>query len=117
MNKKITCIECPQGCALSVDIENCKVVSVEGNKCPKGIVYAKTEVENPVRILTTTVLTDGLEMKTIPVRTDKPIPKTELFKAMDEIRKLRVKEPVKTGDVIVSNFLNLKVNLIATRDS
>ncbi len=117
MNKKITCIECPVGCSLSVDIENCKVVNVSGHKCPKGLIYAQNEVENPLRILTTTVMTENLELKTIPVRTDKPIPKTDLFKAMEEVKKIRIKKDVRTGDVIVANFLGLGVDLIATRNS
>jgi len=36
MNKIITCIECPAGCELSVDIENAKIIKVSGNKCPNG---------------------------------------------------------------------------------
>lgn len=115
--KKFTCIECPRGCTLSVDIENCKAVKVTGNGCPKGVAYAITEVECPARILTATVIADGLMLKLIPVRTDKPIPKTDLFKAMEEIRKIRILRPVKCGDVIEENFLGLGVKLIATREA
>ena len=116
MIKKLTCIECPKSCALTVDIENCRIVKFGGNECPKGEEYAKTEIENPLRILTGTVLAKGLPFKMIPVRTDKPIPKAKVLEAAAEIKKIRVKIPFRIGDIIVPNFLGLGVNLIATRD-
>lgn len=116
MTRTITCIECPIGCRISVDIENCKAVKISGNKCPKGEIYSIYEVENPSRILTAAVLTKNLQLKMVPVRTDAPIPKAKIFEAMDEIRKIVVAKPVSTGDIIIKNFLNLGVNLIATRD-
>ena len=121
MIKNLTCIECPQGCALSVDIENCRVVKVEGAKCPRGEQYAVSEIENPQRVLTSTVVVgNGLKpfptLKMIPVRTDKPIPKEKLREVMAEIRKIIINKPVKMGEVIVSNLLGLNVNLIATRE-
>ncbi|MDP2910968.1 MAG: DUF1667 domain-containing protein [Candidatus Omnitrophota bacterium] len=113
--RKLTCIECPKGCRLAVDVENGKVVKVTGNECPKGEKYAISEVENPARILTSAVLGQGLELKMIPVRTDKPMPKSRIFEAMNEIKKIRVQNPLNAGDVIVKNFLGLDVNLISTR--
>jgi CxxC motif-containing protein len=114
--KTITCIECPVGCSLQVDIENCKVVKVSGHKCPKGEKYAITEVENPVRILTSTVLTKGLPVKMVPVRTDGPIPKARIMDIMSEIRKMVLDRPVRVGDVVAGNILGSGVNLVATRD-
>jgi len=102
---------------LSVDIENCRVVKVVGNKCPKGEKYAVTEVESPVRILTSSVLAEGLAMKMIPVRTDKPIPKHKLIEAMAEIKKIRIRKEVAIGETIMNNFLGLGVDLIATRNT
>ena len=116
MEKKLTCIECPKSCALSVDIEDCRVVKVEGNECPKGEVYAKAEIENPLRILTGTVLAQGLPLKMIPVRTDKPILKAKIIEAAAEIKKIRVTKPLRIGDVVAENFMGLGVNLIATRE-
>ena len=113
--KKLTCIECPEGCTLTVDMENSKVIRFTGNKCPKGEEYAISEIENPNRILTAVVLAQGLGLKMIPVRTDKPIPKSRIFEAMEEIKKVRVSKPLNTGDIVVKNFSGLGVNLIATR--
>ena len=116
MTKNLICIECPVSCILSVDIENCRVVKVKGNKCPKGEEYAKAEMENPVRILTSTVVSKGLSLKMVPVRTDKPIPKAKIQDAMNEIRKIRTEKSVHPGDIIIENFLGFGVNLVATRE-
>jgi CxxC motif-containing protein len=117
MTRKLTCIECPKGCVLSVEVEGAKVVKVSGNLCPKGLTYAAAEIENPQRILTSTVLAKGLPLKMVPVRTDRPIPKGRLMEAMREIRRLRIDKPVQVGDVIAQNFLGLGVDLISTRET
>ena len=114
ITRKLTCIECPKGCRLIIDAQDGKMVNVTGNECPKGEKYAISEIENPVRILTSSVLGLGLGLKMIPVRTDKPIPKSRIFDAMGEIKKIRVTAPLKSGDIIVKDFLRLGVNLIAT---
>lgn len=115
MTKKLTCIQCPKSCSLNVDIENCRLVHVSGNLCPKGEEYATTEVENPRRVLTATVLAQGLSLKMVPVRTNEPISKAKIREAAAEIKKIRVTRPLNAGDVIVADFLGLGVDLIATR--
>jgi len=98
-----------------VDVRDGKVLKVTGNECPKAELYAISEIEDPARILTSSVLGQGLILKMIPVRTDKPISKARIFDAMKEVKKIRVTVPLKFGDIIVKNFLSLGVNLIATR--
>ena len=105
MTRKMICIECPKSCELSVDIGNSGVVTeVRGAKCPKGAAYAASEVQDPMRVLTATVSAEGLSLKLVPVRTDRPIPKRYILKAMEEIRKIKVKTSVRVGDVIVGNL-------------
>ena len=116
MIRKMICIECPKSCELSVDIEGRTVASVKGAKCPKGIAYAAMETETPSRIFTATVSSVGLSLKLIPVRTNKPIPKKDILKAAEEVRKLRLTKPVRVGDVIVRDFIVPGVKLLATRD-
>jgi len=116
MEKKLTCIECPLGCSLKIDVENSKVITISGNKCPKGKTYATSEIENPKRILTTTIPTKGLSIKMLPVRTDKAIPKEKISKAIEEIKKININKPVRVGDIIVKDFLGLAVNLVTTRE-
>jgi|GEM_PF-44039 len=117
MIKNLTCIECPKGCHLTVEIEGGQAIKVSGNQCPKGEKYAVSEVENPVRTLTSSVLAEGLALKMVPVRTDQPIPRDRVFEAMAAIKRLRLKGPVRVGEVVVANFLNLGVNLVVIRDA
>lgn len=115
MTRKITCIECPQGCQLSVDVEGCHVRQVSGAKCPKGKAYAISEVEFPARIVTSTVKTRGLDLKFVPVRTDKPVSKELLAQAMKKIGDMVLSEPVFAGSVIEEDFLGTGAKLISTR--
>jgi CxxC motif-containing protein len=117
MLRKLTCIECPVGCQLEIDEEGGRVIKMTGNKCEKGEAYAKQEIENPLRVLTTTVVTDDLDLKLVPVRTNKPISKARLLEAMAAIRKIKLNRPVKAGEIIVKNFLELDADLIATRSA
>ena len=115
MKKQITCIECPAGCLLEVNVQADAILEVKGNKCEKGYAYAQKEMTSPERFLTSTVLAEGLEMKRIPVRTDKPVPKEKISDIMDIIRKKRIERPVKAGDVLEANVLGLGANIVATR--
>lgn len=116
MTKRMICIECPKGCSLGVDIEDCKVVNVRGAKCPKGIIYASAEIENPTRIFTGSVRTRTLALKMAPVRTDKPIPRRDLRRSAEAVSKIVLDRPVAAGETITENFLGLGVKLIATRE-
>jgi len=115
MIKKMICIECPNGCVLEVDMDS-KPVRITGGKCPKGEKYAISEIENPERVLTSSVLTEGLALKMVPVRTDRPIPKKDLFKAMEEIKKIRLRKAVAVGDIVVKDLSGTGANLVATRE-
>ena len=85
MKRELTCIICPIGCNLVADIEEGKVVSVLGNTCPRGKVYAETECVSPMRTITTTVRCQNGEI--LPVKTDRAIPKNNIFEAMKIINK------------------------------
>ncbi|KAF0125359.1 MAG: hypothetical protein FD189_1713 [Elusimicrobia bacterium] len=116
MKKTMTCIECPRGCALEVTLENeWKVSAVAGHQCPRGEKYARQEIEAPTRTLTTAVLTRGLELRMLPVRTSAPIPKGRLMDAMAAVKKIVVSSPVEAGQAVAENFLGLGVDLVATR--
>lgn len=56
--RELTCIGCPLGCQLTVTMGNDEI-KVEGNTCPRGEAYAKKEVTNPTRIVTSTVRVEG----------------------------------------------------------
>ncbi len=115
MKRVMTCIECPQGCRLEIEADGRRVLSVAGQKCKRGDKYARQEIEAPMRTLTTSVLTGGLELKMLPVRTSKPIPKEKLFETMAAVKRIVVSSPVKAGAVVATDFLGLGVDLVACR--
>ena len=116
MNKReLTCIGCPLGCQLTVTI-NGDDITVEGNTCKRGAVYAKKEVTAPTRIVTSSVQILGGEIPRVSVKTAGDIPKERIFAIMDEIRNITVKAPVKIGDVIIQNCAETGVSVIATKN-
>lgn len=102
MVKTLTCIECPIGCEIEVTLEEGKVVSLSGNGCPRGKLYAEAEVVCPKRVVTSTVRAEDGEM--IPVKTDRPVRKDAIFEVMAKINKTVCKKPIALGDVLVANI-------------
>ena len=102
MKKNLTCIECPIGCSIEVELEDGKVVSLSGNGCPRGKLYAEAEVVCPKRVVTSTVRAENGEM--IPVKTDKPVRKDAIFEVMAKINATTCKMPVALGDVLVESI-------------
>lgn len=113
--KKFTCISCPIGCSLNVEIVDGKIKEITGNKCARGQTYAENEVYDPKRTLTSTVKILGGTIEQLPVRTLDPIPKGKLKEAMLFLKTFTAKAPVRVGDTIVDDFLQTGVPLIATR--
>ena len=62
-NKELTCICCPMGCALNIEMENNEVVKVIGNTCKRGDTYARAEIVRPVRMVTTIVKVENGKLK------------------------------------------------------
>lgn len=100
---------------MEVEADGARFISVTGQKCKRGASYARRETEAPARTLTTCVLTRGLELKMLPVRTSAPIPKERQFEAMEAAKRIVVTSPVKAGTAVAENFLGLGVNLVACR--
>lgn len=112
MKRELTCIVCPIGCSLVVDIDNYKVINVKGNTCPRGKTYAENECVSPVRTITTSVVCKTGEM--LSVKTDRPIPKEKMAEAMKIIDKASPVLPISVGDVIIENVFGS--NVVATRN-
>ena len=110
---EMTCINCPMGCALSVTIDG-ENISVTGNTCPRGAIYAKDEVTHPTRVVTSTINVENGQR--VSCKTEHVIPKEKIFDIMSEIKKTTVKAPVKIGDVLIENVCDTGVNVIATKN-
>lgn len=113
--RELTCIGCPMGCALTVE-ERDGEYFVKGNTCMRGEIYAKNEVSNPKRTVTSGVTVIGGEINKVSVKTATDIPKGKIFECMEEIKKTKVDAPVAIGDVIIKNVCGTGVDIIATKD-
>lgn len=112
----LICIGCPLGCPLTVEMEGNEVKSVSGNTCPRGDAYAKKELTNPTRIVTSTVRVAGGRLAMVSVKTESDIPKGKIFDCVKALKDVEVTAPVKIGDVIVENVAGTGVNVIATKN-
>ena len=111
MKRELTCIVCPQGCSLKVEINDSKI-TVTGNTCPRGEKYAVAECTHPERCVTTTARCDNGEV--VAVKTDRAIPKEKIFECMKIINKQIVTLPISIGDVIIKDVFG--ANIVATQN-
>jgi len=112
----LTCIRCPMGCSVHVEIKDGAVVSVTGNTCRRGEEYARTEAVAPVRTVTSTVRASGGERPVVAVKTVPEVPKSAIFPVMEAIRALTVAAPVRTGQVLLARVAGTDSDLVATAD-
>ena len=125
-NVSMTCIICPMGCTMDVELEcttnengeegAVKVLSVKDNGCKRGALYAQKEFQNPTRTLTTTIAVKGGQLPLVPVKTVGEVPKKMLFQCMEIIKRSVCKAPVKRGDVLIYDILGTGVNVAACAD-
>ena len=119
---QFNCTTCPSECLLPVEVKRgadgavAEVYSVAGNSCPRGDKFAHQELTCPMRVLTTTVAVSGGDEALLPVRTAEAIPLELHAQAMDLIRGLVVKAPIRMGDVALPNLLDTGTDLIASMD-
>ncbi len=117
--QELTCIGCPLGCQLSVEItetnENIEVI-IKGNSCPKGAEYGKKEVISPTRVVTSSIPVEGGIFPRVSVKTKADIPKKLIFECMKDIHSAKVHAPVHIGDVLLTNAGGTGVDIIATKE-
>ncbi len=124
----MTCVVCPMSCRLVVDRTGEDEISVSGNRCPRGAVYAREELLSPKRVVTATCRARGdahssrepstvvsEPVRRIPCRTSSPFPKELVNKLLSEIYDLEVALPVKRGQVLIENAFDTGIDVIATR--
>jgi len=113
--KHFTCVTCPVGCEVDVEVQDGSILSMTGNKCDKVKEFVLQELKEPMRVLTTTVRVEGAKYAMLPVRTDKPIPKRLFTQAIEELAVIDLQAPVHMSDVIVKDAAGSGANIVATR--
>ena len=113
--KELICIGCPLGCNLTVEMDGGQVVSVNGNACKRGDDYARKELTDPRRIVTSTVPVAGGNLPVVSVKTASDIPKGKIRECLCALKGVTLTAPVQIGDVIVENVADTGVDVIATK--
>ena len=113
--RELICIGCPLGCPVTVTMDK-ETITVTGNTCKRGEDYAKKEVTNPTRIVTSSVRVNGGELAMVSVKTKEDIPKGKIFDCMAEIRSAAVEAPVCIGDGVIENCAGTGVSIVATKN-
>lgn len=112
--KELTCICCPMGCDLSVELEGTEVMSIIGNTCKRGDTYARDEIVHPVRMVTSIVKVKNGKLKMLPVKTKEPIDKAKINECLEALKTVEVKAPIHIGDIVVKNAAG--VDIVAARN-
>ncbi len=110
MDRKLTCIICPRGCALTATVTG-STVTVTGNACPKGEEYATAECIAPVRTVTATVCVSNRENTVAAVKTAAPIPKDKIFALLAALQEISITAPAAIGDVVAKDLCGTDVVL------
>ena len=106
--KKIICTNCPLGCKINLvyaDADEVEIIEAQGNRCKRGLEFAKQEITDPLRVVVTSVRVEDGEIPMASVRSDKPVPLRLMEEIMGVIRQTKVSAPVKRGDIIIENVL------------
>ncbi len=106
--KELTCILCPNGCRIGQDLS--------GARCDKGRRYAREELVEKRRVLTTSVKVEGGDLPLVSVRTDRRIPKDCFKQAMEEICAMTLDAPVKRGQTVCEDLAGTGARVVATKD-
>jgi CxxC motif-containing protein len=115
--KELTCICCPIGCSITVEMDGKEVKSVSGNNCPRGDAYARKELTAPSRIVTSTVKVTGGDRPVVSVKTASDVPKEKIMDVIREISKVELQAPVHIGDVVVSHVAGTDADIVATAEN
>ena len=114
--RELICIGCPMGCPLTVELENGEIQTITGYTCRKGEIYARKEVTNPTRIVTSTVRVEGGRAEMVSVKTREDIPKDKIFQCVKALKGVTVKAPIHIGDVVVADVAGTGVDIVATKE-
>lgn len=106
----MVCTACPKGCTMQVEDDP---FSVTGNQCEKGIDFARQELWDPRRTVTSVVAVEGKD-RVIAVRTGDLIPKEEVPAVMKSIKEVVALDTVRHGDVVARDIGGTGVDLIVT---
>lgn len=111
--KEIVCVECPLGCVMSAAVDGSEVLSVSGNSCRRGELFARQEAVAPKRNFSMVVFVPGT-LEPLSVKTSAPIPRELVLEIAEKVAGCSVDLPVAIGDVVIEGIIP-GVDLVATK--
>ncbi len=103
------------GCDMTVAVEAGAAKEVSGNQCARGVEYARREIANPVRAVSTTVRLRGADVAAAPVKAAVPVPRDRAADWVRALKGVEVDAPVTAGQVVVADVGGSGVAAVATR--
>ena len=111
---ELICIVCPIGCPMTIARSGSGDISVEGNRCRRGLSYAEEEFSNPRRVVTATVSLRGGPSPRLPVRSSSPVPVDRVAAFLAGVHRLPRDPPVRRGEWACENLADTGVDLLAS---
>lgn len=123
--RSLTCIICPMGCALSIEegppgADGSAAMTIKGNNCSRGAVYAQEEIRAPKRVVTATCAiadpaASSWAPRRVPVKTLLPCPKERIKELLGDIYGLQLRLPIKAGDPVIIDWQGTGITVVAVR--
>lgn len=113
--QEIICVACPKGCRLEIRREDGEIL-VRNEGCKRGREYAINEINDPRRMVASSIKVSGGLHPLVPVYTAQPFPKGRIFELLTVLRSLQVEAPVHLNQVILPNALGTGIDVLASRD-
>ncbi|HCO18292.1 MAG TPA: molybdopterin oxidoreductase [Tissierellales bacterium] len=110
----VKCNICPVGCMLEVGGSETDI-NVTGNRCGRGIEYARKLISDESKILTGRCILLNGPMGRLPVVSSKPVPKDISDAVLEQVRNLRVYAPVEKGQILIENIMGSGIDILAQR--
>ena len=114
MKTDMICISCPMGCRMTVEHEGKDLIAVAGNSCKRGEIYAKNEISDPRRVVTSIMRVRGRKCP-VSVRTNGAVPKSAIRDCLLAIQDKTAPADTAPGDVLIPNVAATGIDVVAMR--
>ena len=113
--KNMVCNKCEKYCILELRNDD-EYTEYFGSSCSKKLDFKEVEMESSKDILTSLVRIKGADVKVVPVKSSKTIDKSLFMKCSRALSRINVGAPIRIGDIVCKNLLNLGVDIICTKN-
>ena len=112
---QMICPVCKNNCHLEVE-EIDGVITVSGNKCARGDLHAREELKGERKVVTYHASTVFEAVPSVDVKTTGTVPKELVFRLIRLIKKQKIDRPMKRGEVLLHQPLDLPVDVVIDSD-